>query len=155
MRALFAKFGESLKTKYGRKRAIFFSVLIITGAYLFWGIPLPTKLSSPDIPVSTKLFDRNGKLIYEIFSDRRRSPVKLGELPESIKNATIAIEDKDFYKHRGFSFTGITRAAYKIAFERKLEGGSTITQQLVKNSLLTQERTIRRKAREFFLTILV
>ncbi len=151
----FAKFVDVLKTEYGRKRFIFFSVLSILGIYLLWGIPLPTKLTSSDIPVSTKLFDRNGKLIYEIFSEKRRTPVKLNELPDTIKNATIAIEDKDFYKHRGFSFTGIARALYKISFERKLEGGSTITQQLVKNSLLTQERTIRRKAREFFLTILV
>ncbi len=146
---------ETFKTERGRKKLIFFTVLTSILIYLFWGIPLPTKLSSPDIPVSTKLLDRNGKLIYEIFSEKRRTPIKLNELPDSVKNATIAIEDKDFYKHRGFSYTGIVRAAYKIVFERKLEGGSTITQQLVKNSLLTPERTIRRKVREFFLTLFV
>jgi penicillin-binding protein 1C len=152
---LISNFKENLKTTYGRKKIVFFGTLLIVGTYLFWGIPLPTKLSSSDIPVSTKLLDRNGNLIYEIFSDRRRTPIKLNELPDSVKNATLAIEDKDFYKHRGFDYTGILRAAYKIAFERKLEGGSTITQQLVKNSLLTQERTIKRKAREFLLTIVV
>ncbi len=146
---------ETLQTERGRKKLVFFSILISISIYLFWGIPLPTKISSSDIPVSTKLFDRNGKLIYEIFSEKRRTPIKLSDLPASVKNATIAIEDKDFYKHRGFSFTGIGRAAYKIAFERKLEGGSTITQQLVKNSLLSPERTIRRKAREFFLTMII
>ncbi|KKU10419.1 MAG: Penicillin-binding protein, 1A family [Candidatus Woesebacteria bacterium GW2011_GWB1_45_5] len=145
----------SLTTTYGRKRAVFFGILMIVSIYLFWGVPLPTKLSSPDIPVSTKLFDRNEKLIYEIFSDRRRTPIKIEEIPSYIKDATIAIEDKDFYKHRGFSFTGILRAAYKITFERKLEGGSTITQQLVKNALLSPERTVRRKIREFFLTMFV
>ena len=81
----------SATTTYGRKRAVFFGVLIIVGIYLFWGIPLPTKLSSPDIPVSTKLFDRNGKLIYEIFSDRRRTPIKLEELPEYVAPANIPI----------------------------------------------------------------
>lgn len=159
MRAFFAKvwfnFREDLKTTHGRKKIIFFSILLTLSLYLFWGIPLPTRLSSPDIPVSTKLFDRNGNLIYEIFSEKRRSPLNLSEIPNHVIKATIAIEDKDFYKHRGFSFTGIARAAYKIIFKKKLEGGSTITQQLIKNTLLTQERTIRRKAREFFLTMVV
>ena len=155
MKKFFAKVKKYLQIERNRKKVIFFSLISISCLYLFWGIPLPTKLTSPDIPVSTKLFDRNGKLIYEIFADRRRSPIKLTDLPDHVKNATIAIEDKDFYKHRGFSPTGIARAGYKIIIERKLEGGSTITQQLVKNSLLTPERTIRRKLREFFLTIFV
>ncbi len=138
-----------------RKKVIFFTVLISFSFWLFWGIPLPTKLYSTDIPVSTKLLDRNGKLIYEIYADKRSSPVKLDDLPDYVKNATIAIEDKEFYKHYGFSFTGIARAAWKIVTRGKLEGGSTLTQQLVKNSLLTPERTIRRKVREFFLTVVV
>ena len=155
MKNLFQKIKDHLSTTYNRKRVIFFSVLISFGLWLFWGIPLPTKLASPDIPVSTKLFDRNGNLIYEIYAETRRSPIELEGLPDYIKNATIAIEDKDFYKHSGFSFTGIARAAWKIATRGKLEGGSTLTQQLVKNALLTPERTIRRKAREFFLTMVV
>lgn len=155
MKNLLLKIKDHLRSEYNRKRVIFFSVLISFSLWLFWGIPLPTKLSSPDIPVSTKLFDRNGKLIYEIYADTRRSPVKLDELPDYVKNATIAIEDKDFYKHYGFSFTGIARASWKIVTRGKLEGGSTLTQQLVKNALLSPERTIRRKAREFFLTMVV
>src|SRR3989304_6449787 len=119
MRTFFANlwkgFMNDLKTTYGRRKIFFFSVLITLSLYLFWGIPLPTKLTSPDIPVSTKLNDRNGKLIYEIFSEKRRTPVKLTDVPDSIKWATISIEDKDFYKHRGFSFSGIVRATYKIA----------------------------------------
>src|SRR3990167_8859133 len=104
MRAFFA-------TTRVRKKIIFFSVLTILFFYLFWGIPLPTKLSSGTIPVSTKLLDRNGNLIYEIYSDRRRTPIKLSEIPDYVKGATIAIEDKDFYKHRGFSFSGLIPAA--------------------------------------------
>ena len=142
-------------TTRGRKKIIFFSVLTALSFYLFWGIPLPTKLSSGTIPVSTKLLDRNGNLIYEIYSDRRRTPIKLSEIPDYVKSATIAIEDKDFYKHRGFSFSGIIRAAYKPLFRQKLEGGSTISQQLVKNALLTPERTIQRKIREVFLTVII
>ncbi len=155
MKSFTQKIKDHLASRYNRKRIIFFSVIITFALWLFWGIPLPTKLSSPDIPVSTKLFDRNGKLLYEIYAGTRRSPVKIEELPDYVKFATIAIEDKDFYKHSGFSYSGIARAAWKIVTRGKVEGGSTLSQQLVKNSLLTPERTVRRKAREFFLTLIV
>lgn len=144
-----------LKKPNQRKKIIFFSVLIGVGLWIFWGIPLPTNLSSEEYPVSTKLFDRNGNLIYEIYTEKRRTPIKLSELPEYVRESTISIEDKDFYKHYGFSYTGIARAAFNVVFKRKLQGGSTLTQQLVKNSLLTPERTVRRKIREFALTLFV
>ena len=144
-----------LKNRRAVKRLIFLTVLLSVSLWLFWGIPLPTSLSSRQYPVSTKLFDRKGKLIYEIYSDKRRTPVKLEDLPEYVKSSTIAVEDKDFYKHQGFSITGIGRAAYNIVFKRKLQGGSTLTQQLVKNTLLTPQRTIRRKIREFLLSMIV
>ncbi len=136
------------------KRILFFSVLTIVLGWVFWGIPLPTGLAERE-PISTKLFDRNDKLIYEIYEEKRRTPVKLSELPDNLKRATIAIEDKDFYKHYGFSPTGILRAVFNIIFQHKLQGGSTLTQQLVKNSLLTPERTVRRKIREFVLSMAV
>lgn len=123
--------------------------------WLFWGIPLPTSLSTKAFPVSTKLFDRTGNLIYEIYLDKKSTPIKLEELPDYVWQATVAIEDKDFYKHYGFSPTGIVRAAYNIIFKGKLQGGSTLTQQLVKNALLSPERTLRRKIREFTLTLFV
>jgi penicillin-binding protein 1C len=144
-----------LNNKRFIKKIIFFGVLGSVFLWLFWGIPLPTNLASEQVPVSTKLFDRNGKLIYEIYADRRSTPYDLEEIPEHVKQATLAIEDKDFYKHYGVSFSGVVRAAYNIAFKRKLQGGSTLTQQLVKNALLTPERTIKRKIREFALTLVV
>lgn len=137
------------------KRIIFVSVLMSVSLWVFWGIPLPTNLVSNQIPVSTKLFDRSGKLIYEIYADRRTTPILLDEVPGYVMEATIAIEDKDFYKHYGISFTGIVRAAYNIVLKHKLQGGSTLTQQLVKNALLSPERTLRRKIREFALTLTV
>lgn len=152
---IFSKIKTDLGTTYGRKRLFFFTLIIGVSGYLFWGIPLPSKLTSEDLPVSTKIFDRNQKLIYEIYSDTKRTPIKLSDLPKHIRDATIAIEDKDFYKHQGFSFTGITRALYTTVFKRQLQGGSTITQQLVKNALLSPERTIRRKAQEVILTIII
>lgn len=138
-----------------RKRIIFFSVFGSFFLWLFWGVPLPTALSTKPVVVSTKLFDRNGKLIYEIYADQRRTPIKLTDLPAHVSQATISIEDKDFYKNYGFSPTGIIRAAYNTVFRKKLQGGSTLTQQLVKNALLTPERTIKRKIRELTLTFLV
>lgn len=149
-------FGRFKNERVLRKKVAFWTIFISLSTWLFWGVPLPTQLSSAEkFPVSTKLFDRNGKLIYEIFTDKRRTPIKLGDVPNHIKTATIAIEDKDFYKHYGFSPTGIARAVYKIVAERKLQGGSTLSQQLVKNALLSPERTVRRKLREFTLTIFV
>lgn len=136
------------------KRLIFFVPLISFLTWIFWGLPLPTKLASETIPVSTKLFDRNGQLIYEIYTDKRRTPVALSEIPQYFKDATISVEDKDFYKHNGVSLSGMARAVYNIVFKHSLQGGSTITQQLVKNALLTQERTVRRKIRELILTTL-
>lgn len=154
-KTLFSRIKGLWKNEHRRKQIIFFSVLIGVLTWVFWGIPLPTQLANEQYPVSTKIYDRNGKLIYEIYADKRRTPVKLNDLPDYVKDATIAIEDKDFYKHYGFSLTGVARAAYNIVFERKLQGGSTITQQLVKNALLTPQRTIKRKIREFALATVV
>ncbi len=137
------------------KASMFFLIIIGAFLWLFWGIPLPTQLDSRELAVSTKIYDRNDNLIMEIYSDEKRTPVKLDEIPDYVKQATIAIEDKDFYKHYGFSLTGISRAAYNIAVNNKLQGGSTLTQQLVKNTLLTPERTIKRKLREFALSMFV
>ncbi len=154
-KSFFKKIFEFFKNERQRKKFIFISVLLGASVWLFWGIPLPTKLTSRDFPVSTKLFDRNGNLLFEIYTDKRSTPVELDELPEYVIQSTIAIEDKDFYKHYGVSLTGITRAAFNIIFKQKLQGGSTLTQQLVKNALLTPERTVRRKLREFALTLIV
>jgi len=140
------------------KKIIFLTILLFVFAFLGWlfyDIPSPKNLSSGNLPVSTKIFDRNGKLIYEIYADQRRTPVDINQIPAYVKDATIAIEDREFYKHHGFSLTGIARAFYKTVFKGKLEGGSTLTQQLVKNSLLTPERTIKRKIKEFVLATLV
>lgn len=147
--------GGFLENEKARKAVLFWGSVLAILVWLFWGIPLPTRLSSQELSVSTKLFDRNGKLIYEIYADQRRTPVKLEGLPDYVKQATIAIEDKEFYKHHGFSAAGIARAAYSIIFKRKLQGGSTLTQQLVKNALLSPERTIKRKVREFVLSMIV
>lgn len=146
---------KKIRTRRGKFLLVLF--LFFTGLFLyfFWGIPLPTKLTSDQPAISTKLFDRNNELIYEIFTQKKRSPILLTDIPKHMINATIAVEDKDFYRHGGFSVRGITRAAYNIFFKDKLQGGSTLTQQLVKTSLLTPERTIKRKVRELVLSLSV
>ncbi|MFZ5933102.1 MAG: penicillin-binding protein [Patescibacteria group bacterium] len=115
-------------------------------------------LPSPDKVVrregfSTKILDRNGEVLYDIFANQRRTPVSLNDIPLFLRQATIAIEDKNFYQHQGFDPTGIFRAIFNIVVKRRLQGGSTLTQQLVKNVLLTPERTIFRKIKEFILAI--
>ena len=120
------------------------------------GLPSPAKLDSPNsFPASTQILDHHGQLLYNIYVEKNRTPVELNKLPKYVKDATLAAEDKDFYNHKGFALTGILRAGYNIIFKHKLQGGSTISQQLVKNALLTQERTLRRKIREAILTLAI
>ncbi|MFC1711089.1 transglycosylase domain-containing protein [Patescibacteria group bacterium] len=117
-------------------------------------LPGPDKLQTRDQIVSTKIYDRHENLLFTVYNgDQNRSLIKLEEIPEQVKLATIAIEDKDFYKHPGFSIRGITRAIWKNFFNPGLEGGSTITQQLIKNALLTPEKTWQRKLKELILSI--
>ncbi|KKS90368.1 MAG: hypothetical protein UW69_C0002G0011 [Microgenomates group bacterium GW2011_GWA2_44_7] len=126
----------------------------VTFLFAYYSKDLP----SPDAVVrregfSTKIFDRNGKLLYDVFKQARRTPVKLEDVPLSLRQATIAIEDKNFYKHQGFDPAGYLRIVYNLVFRRRLTGGSTLTQQLVKNALLTPQRTVVRKIKEFILSV--
>jgi len=135
---------------------IFFTFLFIFSLILFaWyakDLPSPRKLSA-QTGYSTVFYDREGKVLYEMYKDKNRIPVSLNEVSDYLKKATIAIEDKNFYKHQGISQMGILRALFNIIFKRRLEGGSTITQQLIKNTLLTQERKFSRKIKEIILAL--
>lgn len=121
--------------------------------FIFNNLPSPTRLRSDAFPTSTKILDRNGQLLFEVYSDQNRTPVPLGELPPDLIEATISIEDKNFYRHHGIAPEGIIRAAWSTLFRKRLQGGSTITQQLVKTVLLTSERTVQRKIREVVLAL--
>lgn len=137
------------------KKILLASVLIIfifTFYFLILkDLPLPTKLSSSSTPQSTLIYDRNGKLLYNIYDKKNQSFVPLSNIPKYMQEATIAIEDKSFYQHGAVDFRGIARAAFSIIVHRQVQGGSTLTQQLVKTSLLTQEQTILRKVKEVIL----
>jgi len=114
-------------------------------------LPSPSKLSNQQSAQSTLIYDRNGKLLFKIYREKDQIFVPLNTIPKQMQQATIAIEDRNFYSHGAIDLRGITRAAYSTIFHKELQGGSTLTQQLVKNSLLTQERTITRKVKEIIL----
>ncbi|MEI6690548.1 MAG: transglycosylase domain-containing protein [bacterium] len=126
---------------------------ILLLVYFFRDLPSPTNLQKDVYPISTKILDRKGKLLYEIYDSQNRTPIALSTIPKYVSLASVAIEDKNFYRHHGFDTGGILRAAYKTLSGQRLEGGSTITQQLVKVALLSPERTLSRKLKEAVLTI--
>ncbi len=114
-------------------------------------LPNPQLLTRRDLQVTTKIFDRNGELLFEIYADQNRTPLPLADIPLYMQEATISIEDKDFYHHQGVSLPGIVRAARETVFNNQVQGGSTITQQLIKSALLSPEVSITRKLKEIFL----
>jgi len=135
--------------------AVVFSLLIIGTGLLLQQLPSPRRLTAKDnFAVSTLIYDRYGKLLYEIYADENRVPIKLEELPPHVLQATVSIEDKNFYKHWGFDVSGIIRAIRNNLLSTDVEGGSTITQQLVKNAFLTKEKTLQRKFKELVLAVL-
>lgn len=116
-------------------------------------LPSPTKLSTNQPALTSKIYDRNGHLLYKLYRQENRSLVTLDQIPEDLVKATIAIEDKDFFSHSGFSVKGILRATKSNLNHDQLQGGSTITQQLIKNTLLSSERTLERKLKELALSV--
>ncbi len=114
-------------------------------------IPSPNNLKTLPTPTTTEFYDRNGKLLYRFYEGKNRTPVKLSELPQHLIQATISMEDQNFYSHPGVDIAGITRAGISFIRDGEVQGGSTITQQLIKNTLLTPERTVKRKTKEIIL----
>ncbi|MBI2051737.1 penicillin-binding protein [Candidatus Roizmanbacteria bacterium] len=131
-----------------------FITTFIVFAWYAKDLPSPGKLSQTT-KSSTVFFDRDGKILFELYKDKNRVPVRFDEVSERMRQATIAIEDKNFYKHKGISQAGIIRAIFSIIFRGNLQGGSTITQQLIKNVLLGQQRTLPRKIKEVILAVVV
>lgn len=106
--------------------------------------------------LTTQIYDANGKLIANLFEGEHRLYVQFDEIPPRVIEAIVAIEDTSFFEHTGVNFEAIFRAAYKVLLAGKaVEGASTITQQLVKNLLLTREKTVTRKAKEAILALKV
>ncbi len=132
---------------------------LVSGLFLLWAATLPM----PDLKTfeerrveqSTKLYDRTGEiLLYDLHQNVRRTVVPFGDISRHLKNATIAIEDAEFYEHRGVKPTAIIRAILvNLGTLNFSQGGSTITQQVVKNSILTPKKEISRKLKEWVLSV--
>ncbi|MDZ7726537.1 MAG: transglycosylase domain-containing protein [Candidatus Campbellbacteria bacterium] len=138
---------------------IFAFVMLVISGGLLWA----STLSIPDISAfetrkveeSTKIYDRTGEvLLYDAHANIRRTVIDSDEMSDNIRGATLAIEDQDFYNHIGIDFSAIFRATFaNIKAGEYAQGGSTITQQVIKNSLLTNEKTLSRKVKEWILAI--
>jgi 1A family penicillin-binding protein len=116
-------------------------------------LPNPNELIHRQIPQTTKIFDKNGLLLTQIYTQQNRTIIPLSDIPIHLRHATLAIEDKNFYNHPGFDLPSIIRAAIVNITEKRTEGGSTITQQLIKSSMLTPERSIIRKFKEIIIAV--
>lgn len=124
-------------------------------AFLFTQLPSPDKLNAKKISQSTKIFDRTGEVqLLEAYGEERRTVIPFEEIPMSVRNATLAAEDPNFYNEPAFNIKGIIRALLaNLKAGRVTQGGSTVSQQLVKNVFLTPEKTLVRKIKELILAI--
>ncbi len=131
------------------------ALFIIGAGTVLWlskDLPEPGKLIDREVAESTKIYDRSGEtVLYEIHGDEKRTLVALNDIPQSVRDATIAIEDKDFYHHSGFSTWAIFRTLITNIFTNRKAGGSTLTQQFIKNAVLTNDKSYIRKVKEIIL----
>lgn len=144
---------------YGRMLftlAVILTGLGLSGAVMAYSRELPSDqvLAQWKPAQATRIYDRNGVLLYELYGDEKRIVVPGSDISEYLRSATVAIEDQRFYEHPGVDFRGIMRAVVRNAAENeRIEGGSTITQQLAKNAYLSPRRTFDRKIREAMLAL--
>ncbi len=134
--------------------AIGIAALAILFIYYAKDLPDPNKLLSIDIPQSTKIYARDGSLLYDVHGEYKRTLIPFSDMNDEIKHATIAIEDKNFYNEGGIDIKGMIRAAVVDIFHARLaQGGSTITQEFVRNAILTRDKSFARKIKEVILSI--
>ena len=129
------------------------ALAVVGGIFTAVTVPSFDSLAERRVVESSKIYDRTGEvLLYDIHADVKRTVLPFDKIPRQVKNATVAIEDANFYSHMGIRPFSILRAVFVNLFARELkQGGSTITQQLVKNVLLTKEKSFIRKIKEVIL----
>ncbi len=121
---------------------------------LIKNLPVLDQVSGHQLVQSTKIYDRTGEvLLYEIHGQEKRTVIPFEEIPDCVKKATIAVEDRGFYNHPAFDWKAIIRATFNDLFRGQAQGGSTITQQLAKNAFLSPEKTLERKIKELALAL--
>lgn len=134
----------------------FIGIIVLIGLFAWYSkdLPDPNKIMDRSVALSTKIYDRTGEvLLYEIHGPEKRTLVEIDSIPEYVVNATIAVEDKNFYNHKGISVWGIIRGQIMPRLQgKRAQGGSTLTQQFVKNAILTNERAVSRKIKEWILS---
>ncbi len=153
---LFIKRRVSKKVKFAIISIFIIILLFLYTSFIFaaaYELPTPNKLSSADRSLTTEFFDRNGRLLYRLYEGKNRILIPLNQLPPYVIQSTLAAEDKNFYRHWGIDPVAILRALDANIQNKTLEGASTITQQLIKNTLLTPEKTYTRKAKEIILAL--
>lgn len=142
-----------------RAKSVVLCLLFLFIGYVLWvgkDLPDPNRLNERVSEQSTKIYDRTGQhLLYEIYVDKKRTIVELNEIPKYLVDGVIATEDKTFYEHHGIRPLSLLRSfAYGLIGKGRIGGGaSTLTQQLVKNAILTNERTLTRKIKEVILAL--
>ena len=145
------------------KKQIFVVILalffVFCGAIALWistfQMPDLNSFDTRKVTQSTKIYDRTGKiLLYDVHQETKREVVPFENISKDIKNATVAIEDAEFYQHGGIKISSIIRSVFSNILSGSFsQGGSTITQQVIKNSLLTTEKTVSRKLKEWVLSV--
>ncbi len=129
--------------------------LLVFAAWVSKDLPDPNSLSMRNVAQSTKIYDRTGKvLLYEIYGDEQRTLVPIDQIPKTLQHATVAIEDRKFYEHHGVDWLGLVRAVIRNAVKfQGPKGTSTLTQQLVRNTIIANERNYLRKLKEIILAL--
>ncbi|MFZ5391390.1 MAG: penicillin-binding protein [Patescibacteria group bacterium] len=132
------------------------SGLLIGAAIFAWvsqDLPSPEGIARRTVSQSTKIYDRTGQtVLYDIHGNERRTSIELSDIPDYLKQATLTAEDRNFYEHQGFRFTSLVRSVLvNLIRGRRAQGGSTITQQFIKNAVLTNEKSYVRKIKELIL----
>jgi len=155
-----------LRGLFSKLFKVFLRLALLGGGFLFvsalafalWtakDLPSPDAFGERQIVQSTKIFDRSGEiLLYELHGEEKRTVIEASAIPQHVKDAVVAVEDARFWVHLGLDPKAIARAILADLRGLRIEqGGSTITQQLARNALLTRERTLTRKTREAILAI--
>ena len=153
--------------KSKKKQRLFFIIKLLGGGSLFFvfcsllifvyyakDLPRPERFLEKRVFQSTQIFDRDGKvLLYTIHGEEKREVISLDQMSPFMKQAVIAVEDSSFYQHHGLDPRGIFRSILvDLSLKKPAQGGSTITQQLIRSSFLTLEKTVERKVREVILS---
>src|SRR5579859_2165093 len=155
------KFSLSIANLSQISTYVFFGLIglvILTVILFIWfgrDLPAPGKLVNLQQDQSTRILDRNGNLLYSVYQTQNRVYVNLQNIPKDLQHATVSIEDKNFYTNSGFSPIAYLRVVKDIFLHGRVTGGSGITQQLVRNTLISSERTLPRKIKELILAIQV